>query len=867
MDKSWILKPRDTPEYIDGLLKFLDFAFANASSDNRIKCPCSRCGFRLFQTREEVYDHLLLRPFPPGYTVWLLHGERGEGETSSYVHETQHTKSSEDPIRDMIQDAFIFPIPNVSQDSTMHDPLNEGEGRMPHLQEGPSGKAKEFYDLLKDGEQELYKGCSKYSKLSFLVKLYHIKCICGMSDKALSMIIELLHDAFEHAKIPESLYEAKKTIKKLGLNYKKIDACPNDCMLYWGPDKSLNQCKRCGTSRWKNSSIEHRLAITKRKKQPAKFLRYFPLIPRLQRLFMSSKTSDDMKWHAVDSNKDGLLRHPRDAEAWKRFDSKFFEFSSDARNVRLALASDGFNPFGNMSTNYSIWPVILIPYNTPPWTCMKQTNFILSMIIPGKKMPGNDIDIYLQPLIDELKVLWDGVETFDASSNENFKMRAALMWTISDFPGLGTLSGWNTYGKLACPICNIDTEPCRLHHSRKWCFMGHRRFLHAGHRFRLDKTRFDGKIDRRNPPVKLSGSAIFSQVENIQVSFGKTPEVKGKRGRGQRNANEDESHWRKRSIFFELPYWEFNALRHNLDVMHIEKNVCDNVLYTLLNESGKTKDHLNARRDLQSMGIRSTLWPNENGKYPSAIFTMSNKQKDIFLKTLKNVVVPDGYSSNISRCIDVKQRKIFGLKSHDCHILMEQLLPIALRNAMPGLVFAVIADLCSFFRQICSKVLNPIDLVTLQDQIVHTLCHLEMIFPPSFFTVMVHLIVHLVDEVKEGGPVHYRWMYPIERYLGRLKSYVRNKAQPEGSIVQGYLAEEILTFCSRYLNDTETRTNRPRRVDDQPDHVEHHESNTMFPKIGRSVGGFSYFILTPLEKLQAHRHVLVNCIAVDPFLE
>ncbi|XP_074555671.1 uncharacterized protein LOC141811546 [Curcuma longa] len=593
----------------------------------------------------------------------------------------------------MIQDAFILPIPNVSQDSTMHDPLNECEGRMPHLQEGPSGKAKEFYDLLKDGEQELYKGCSKYSKLSFLVKLYHIKCICGMSDKALSMIIELLHDAFEHAKIPESLYEAKKTIKKLGLNYKKIDACPNDCMLYWGPDKSLNQCKRCGTSRWKNSSIEHRLAITKRKKQPAKFLRYFPLIPRLQRLFMSSKTSDDMKWHAVDSNKDGLLRHPRDAEAWKRFDSKFFEFSSDARNVRLALASDGFNPFGNMSTNYSIWPVILIPYNTPPWTCMKQTNFILSMIIPGKKMPGNDIDIYLQPLIDELKVLWDGVETFDASSNENFKMRAALMWTISDFPGLGTLSGWNTYGKLACPICNIDTEPCRLHHSRKWCFMGHRRFLHAGHRFRLDKTRFDGKIDRRNPPVKLSGSAIFSQVENIQVSFGKTPEVKGKRGRGQRNANEDESHWRKRSIFFELPYWEFNALRHNLDVMHIEKNVCDNVLYTLLNESGKTKDHLNARRDLQSMGIRSTLWPNENGKYPSAIFTMSNKQKDIFLKTLKNVVVPDGYSSNISRCVDVKQRKIFGLKSHDCHIL----------------------------------------------------------------------IVHLVDEVKEGGPVHYRWMYPIER--------------------------------------------------------------------------------------------------------
>ena len=94
---------------------------------------------------------------------------------------------------------------------------------------------------------------------------------------------------------------------------------------------------------------------------------------------------------------------------------------------------------------------------------------------------------------------------------------------------------------------------------------------------------------------------------------------------------------------------------------------------------------------------------------------------------------------------------------------MEQLLPIALRNALPGVVSAVLADLCSFFRQICNKVLNPDELITLQGQIVHTLCHLEMIFPPSFFTVMVHLGVHLVDEVKYGGPVHYRWMYPIER--------------------------------------------------------------------------------------------------------
>ena len=93
----------------------------------------------------------------------------------------------------------------------------------------------------------------------------------------------------------------------------------------------------------------------------------------------------------------------------------------------------------------------------------------------------------------ELEELWmKGVDTYDVSMCEMFKMRAALMWTISDFPGLGTLSGWNTYTGYACPTCNFDAIPLRLPHSRKWCFWGHRHFLRASHKFRLMRLRFDG---------------------------------------------------------------------------------------------------------------------------------------------------------------------------------------------------------------------------------------------------------------------------------------------------------------------------------------------------------------------------------------
>ena len=171
---------------------------------------------------------------------------------------------------------------------------------------------------------------------------------------------------------------------------------------------------------------------------------------------MCRKTAEHMRWHALDNNSDGLMRHPRDGETWKTIDRTHSGFSFDSRNIQLGLASDGFNPFGTMSTTYSIWPVFLIPYNLPPRMCMKHTSFILSMIIPGKKMPGNNIDVYLQPLVKELCELWnDGVDTFDSSLNETFRMHATVMWTISDFPGLGILSGWNRHTGFACPTVTL----------------------------------------------------------------------------------------------------------------------------------------------------------------------------------------------------------------------------------------------------------------------------------------------------------------------------------------------------------------------------------------------------------------------------
>ncbi|MCH83375.1 hypothetical protein A2U01_0004194, partial [Trifolium medium] len=452
----------------------------------------------------------------------------------------------------------------------------------------------------------------------------------------------------------------------------------------------------------------------------------------------------------------------------------------------------------------------------------------MSMIIPGPKMPGNSIDVYLQPLVAELKQLWTGVDAYDSSNSEMFMMRASLFCTISDFPGLDNLSGWNTHTLFACPTCKFETESKRLKHGKKNCFMGHRRYLPLDHTYRPrdEGTSEDGPLQ-----------------------------------------------WKKKSIFWDLPYWQHNHIRHCLDMMHIEKNVCDNVLFTVLDDKKRTKDNLNARRDLYKLGIREKLhpYPNSN-KFPQACFKMKNTEKDIFLQILKNVVFPDSYASNISRCVDIKKRKVSGLKSHDSHILMEHLLPIAFRKSLPKEVASVLIELCNYFRELSCKVLDVKVIEKLQQRISLTLCHMEMIFPPSFFTIMVHLVIHLGEEAMLAGPVHYRWMYPVERSFGHLKSYVRNKAAPEGCIAEGYIVEECLTFCSRYLEDgdIETRFNRPRRNDDDNGVSSSSESTIflkLFPTLGKPIGATKIVSLPNLEMIQAHRYVLANCELVDPFRE
>ena len=247
-------------------------------------------------------------------------------------------------------------------------------------------------------------------------------------------------------------------------------------------------------------------------------------------------------------------------------------------------------------------------------------------------------------------------------------LRVVLLWTINDFPTYGNMSGCTVKGYYACPICGEETYSCRLKHGKNNSYTGHRRFLPANHSFRKEKKAFDGKQEFGSPPKILTGEEILRKINGICNSWGKR---KVKHGKSEVNST---NCWKKKSIFLNLEYWKYLHVRHNLDVMHIEKNVCESIIGTLLNIAGKTKDGLNSRLDLVEMGLRSELVPRFESKrtyLPPACYTLSTMEKKVFCQTLSQLKVPYGYCSNFRNLMSMEDLKLYGLKSHDYHALMQ----------------------------------------------------------------------------------------------------------------------------------------------------------------------------------------------------
>ncbi|XP_028091354.1 uncharacterized protein LOC114291688 [Camellia sinensis] len=603
----------------------------------------------------------------------------------------------------------------------------------------------------------------------------------SLSHTGFSDLLTLLGDMLPlNNEMPSSMYEAGKMFAALGMGYEKIHVH----MIAYSIERS--------------TKIQLHVLHVVSKDVPI------------------SKIAKNLTWHAHERDYDGTMCHPTDSPSWKLVDHKWPDFAAEPRNLRLAISADGTNPHSSLSSRYSCWPVIMITYNLPPWLCMKRLDFVaeprnlrlaifadginphsslssrysywpvimitynlspwlcmkrkfmmLSLLISGPQQPGNDIDVYLAPLIDDLKMLWEGY--------------------------------------YACPICSEGTCSHRLKYGKKNTYVGHIKFLPRYHPYRRQKKAFNGEQGFELAPIPLTGEEILNKVEGLVTIWGKK----------------------------------------NKKALHV---------------GGKTKDGINSRIDLVEMGLREKLAPQigEKRTYLSpACYTLSKEEKRRVCTTLLELKVPEGYSSNLGSRVSMQDLKLYGLKSHDYHVLMQQLLPVAIRSVLPKHVRHSIIRLCFFFNATCSKAVDVVKLDEIQKELVVTLCLLEKYLPPSFFDIMVHLTAHLVREVRLCGPVHFRWMYQFERFMKILKGYVRNRNCPEGCIAESYIVEEAVEFCAEYLSGVDAigiLSNRNMTVDDDIE-------------IGRPLSSGCVVTVDRNEWEQTHRYVLENTSDIQPYIE
>ncbi|KAI5405776.1 hypothetical protein KIW84_052517 [Lathyrus oleraceus] len=216
------------------LIFFLDYAYTKGNPRGKeILCPCANCYNTNWLTRNEVRNHLITFGFQKGYDVWVRHGEKKLKPGDLNDNYMNHEKDQIDDIYGLLHGRFRDV---VQEENEVNVGLNED--------------AKKFYNLVEEAKQDLYPGCKNFSKLSFTVRLYLLKCLYGWSNISFNALLELLREAMPSLNIPDTFSKTKGLIRDLGLDYKKIDACPNDCMIYWKNHENDTSCHVWGAPRW-----------------------------------------------------------------------------------------------------------------------------------------------------------------------------------------------------------------------------------------------------------------------------------------------------------------------------------------------------------------------------------------------------------------------------------------------------------------------------------------------------------------------------------------------------------------------------------------------------------------------------------------
>jgi hypothetical protein len=497
---------------------------------------------------------------------------------------------------------------------------------------------------------------------------------------------------------------------------------------------------------------------------------------------------------------------------------------------------------------------------------MRSEYMFVSMIIPGPKYPGKNMDVYLEPLIDDLLLGWEerGIRTYDAATKNHFDMHVWYHTSLHDLPARALFCGWCTHGKWPCPECRQAVTFFWLAKGGKYsCFDEARQFLEQNHEYRSDVKSFKkGRVVHDPKPVPKTGKEIKAELEALQPR----PDGNGFLGYGETHQ------WTHIPSLWRLPYFPDLELPHNIDTMHTEKNISE-ALWSTVMDTEKTKDNTKARIDQEKLCDR----PNLNMRPPEGARKMWTKRHapfcltkgdktEVFHWMKKSLFFPDGFAANWMRGANMETLRVQGLKSHDYHVWLERIMPVMMRGYVPEKIWRVLARLSFFFRQVCARELDIKLMEKLDKEAPVLLCDLERIFPPGFFNPMQHMILHLAAECLKGGPNWGRWQFPPEREMQKLRKMTGNKCKIEACIAEAVLNLEVANFTTKHYDPNIPTKHNPVLRYNAAD-IEDVPKLSIFVGLGGKSSGSKPKTTNLRERELIHSYVLSTMVEVKPYIE
>ncbi|XP_073152988.1 uncharacterized protein [Henckelia pumila] len=366
-DRSWIdrrfVNGSLNEEYLNGIEVFVTFAKSNPTClpDETIRCPCNhkKCQNLSYWDENTVKVHLCRYEFVPNYYKWYLYGENYirpsfqginmEAPSSSRSNRRMSTddmtpnfatltnpNSYSDSEYQFGGDQTYYDYPNVIDEAIMNEDPDTNVVEDPHVnvnEEDPNMISRALYDMIKSTEKDIWEGNPYgHTLLSVLARLLKMKYQHSMSERNYNDMCQLMTELCpaDHY-FPKKFNATKKLVKYMGLPVDKIDCCNNNCMIYWGTESELTTCRFCEHPRYKQSRSR---GSRKNMKQIAyKRMYYFPLTPRLQRLYASEATTSHMRWHHEHVYDGEMMTYPSNSPAWRNFTETHPTFASEIRNV------------------------------------------------------------------------------------------------------------------------------------------------------------------------------------------------------------------------------------------------------------------------------------------------------------------------------------------------------------------------------------------------------------------------------------------------------------------------------------------------------------------------------------------------------